>query len=138
MQHPQAVIVSQSLLLGEQESEPHPRTQMSDRPTHSSPYICMVNYHGWSDTSTCNVSNCGNNDLHKNSARAQLHISAGYMSDCDNNGLHNNGSCQARSEQIPVTRVFPIRLSSVGPTPFFDVDPKTLLTPPLHMHLSLA
>ena len=39
MQHLQAVIVRSSRLLrlsfGEQESEPHPRTQMSDRPTHS-------------------------------------------------------------------------------------------------------
>ena len=40
MQHLQAVIVRNSKPLGfcfgEQESEPHPRTQMSDRPAHSS------------------------------------------------------------------------------------------------------
>ena len=39
MQHLQVVIVRSSRLLhfrfGEQESEPHSRTQMSDRPTHS-------------------------------------------------------------------------------------------------------
>ena len=40
MQHLQAVIVRNSKPLGfrfgEQESEPYPRTQMSDRPAHSS------------------------------------------------------------------------------------------------------
>ena len=48
MQHLQAVIVRNSKPLGfcfgEQESEPYPRTQMSDRPAHSSHTIVVTHY----------------------------------------------------------------------------------------------
>ena len=85
MQYLKAVIVRNSKPLGfcfgEQESEPHPRTQMSDRPAHSSHTFFLESFQNYCYTLFFNTSKLAGT-LGKKSSRCRyhfLHFSRSYV-----------------------------------------------------------